>query len=175
MLLIALTGCSNKADSDIEPPGPVDSASLPDSEVRGATIYLYTRGVMDSEIRAGEIIQYEDKDSTMGYHLDMDFFDSVGSLTSTLVADSGVIHEQAGYFEVYGHVVVNTGDSSRLDTDYLIWNPRTNKIETDAYVTVTRPGQVFTGWGFEADRGLSRFKILSQSSGTVTDTRNLTE
>ena len=60
-------------------------------------------------------------------------------------------------------------DSTRLDTDYLQWNPDIKKIQTDAFVKVYRRGDVATGWGLEANQTLTRIKILNQVSGTMKD------
>jgi LPS export ABC transporter protein LptC len=166
-------GCSRDDQVASKNPGPVDSAGRPDTEIRGATIHLYSRDILNTEVHAQRIVRFEDIDSTMGYTLDIDFYDSLGSITSNLVGDSGVIREISGAFNVFGHVIVNTADSIRLDTDFLKWNPTTNLITTDAFVKVSRPGDTVTGWGLEAPRDLSRIRILNQVSGTVQDVESL--
>lgn len=173
LVAAALIGCSDESTSVTKQPGPLDSAGQPDTEIRGATIHLYHRGELNTKVNARRIVRFEDIDSTVGYTLDMDFYDSLGSITSNLVSDSGVIREVSGAFDVYGHVVVNTSDSVRLDTDYLTWNPSINRITTDAFVKVSRPGDTVTGWGLEAPRDLSRIKILHQVSGSLHDVEGL--
>lgn len=174
LVLVALAaGCSQHDASKDSPPPPIDSAHLPDSEVRGATIYLYHRGELTTEIRADRILKFESIDSTMGYQLDIDFLDSAGRVTSNLVSDSGVIRETSNHLQAYGHVVVNTSDSLKLETDFLTWNPEINKIQTDAFVKFTRDGSVFTGWGMEANRDLSRLRILNQISSNEMDLEKL--
>jgi LPS export ABC transporter protein LptC len=163
----AVMGCSNQRSTEQSPDSSLDSVRRPDSDIRGATVYMYTRGTLTTEIRAERIVKFESIDSTMGYVLDVDFLDSLGKVTSSLVGDSGVIRETSEHMEVYGHVVVTTHDSRRLDTDYLVWDPKINKIHTDAFVRVILPGDTVTGWGLEAPRDLSRFKILNQVSGSV--------
>ncbi|MCX6836090.1 MAG: LPS export ABC transporter periplasmic protein LptC [candidate division Zixibacteria bacterium] len=161
-------GCGQKTVSEGDRTA-VDSVLRPDSEVHGATVYLYDGGRMTTEIRADMIRRFEAKDSTMGYKLDIDFLDSLGKISSNLVSDSGVIREKTGRLDVFSKVVVVTQDSARLDTEYLRWNPERDKIESDAYVKFTRGDNVVTGWGMEADSDLGRLKILSQVSGTVTE------
>ena len=173
LALLMVVGCSREDQSTSKNPGPLDSAGQPDTEIRGATIHLYNRSVLNTEVRAKRIVRYEDIDSTMGYTVDIDFYDSLGSVTSNLVSDSGVIREISGAFNAFGHVVVNTSDSIRLDTDYLSWNPGTNLITTDAFVKVSRPGDTVMGWGLEAPRDLSRIKILHQVTGSVEDIEDL--
>jgi LPS export ABC transporter protein LptC len=166
-IVIMAVGCSTKekvsSDSDSH------SEVLPDSELRGATIYLYEKDKVTTEVKAEKLLKFEAKDSTMGYVLDINFFDSTGRVSTHLVGDSGVIRETTNQLNVYGNVVVVTKDSSKLETDYLYWNTVTDKIETDAFVRITKKNDVITGWGMEADPDLSRIKILNRVSGTVHD------
>jgi len=110
----------------------------------------------------------------MGYVVDADFFDSLGQKISTLVGDSSLTRENSGHLWVYGNVVVVVlENNTRLETDYLHWNPDIKKIQTDAYVKITKNGDVVTGWGMEADQKLTRIKILKQVSGSFHDTTGL--
>ena len=170
-----LIACSDQTISDAADSDSADSVLKPDSEVFGATIYLYDRDRVTSGIRAERIVRFEAIDSTMGYVLDCDFFDSLGHKTSNLVGDSGVIRENINQLEVYGHVVVVTEDSARLETDYLRWNPKREKIETDSYVEFTRHDDIMTGWGMEADPDLGRLRIKSQVSGSVSKDEVISE
>jgi len=166
-LTVLAVGCSQKTVSEADR-ASADSTLRPDYETHGATNYLYDADQVTAEIRADVIRRFEAIDSTMGYVLDIDFFDTLGQVKSNLVADSGVIREKNDQLEVFGKVVVITRDSARLDTDFLRWNPERRKIESEAYVKFTRGGDVMTGWGMEADPDLGRLRILSQVSGSVT-------
>jgi len=171
LIVLALAvgwGCSQKTVSETDQ-ATSDSTLVPDSEVLGATIYLYDRNEVTTEIRADLIRRFEAIDSTMGYVLDIDFFDSLGQVSSNLIGDSGVIRETSNKLEVYGEVVVITSDGVKLETDYLRWNPDIGKIETEAYVKFTRDDDIMTGWGMEADPDLGRMKILSQVSGSISE------
>jgi len=167
MLAFAMAGCNTRQGASTNQDAAGDSVSRPDSDIRGALVHLYTRGSMTTEIHADRIVKFEQIDSTMGYTLDIDFYDSTGIVASVLVSDSGVIRERGGALEVFGHVVVQTSDSISLHTDYLVWDPKVGKFHTDAFVKVITPGDTVTGWGLEAPRDLSRFKILNQVSGSI--------
>lgn len=169
LLSVLIFGCSQKTLSEADQAVSPDSLQLPDSEVTIATIYLYDREKVTSEIRAELIRRYESIDSTMAYVLDVDFLDSLGQISSNVIGDSGVIKEQSGKLRIYGNVVVVTQDSSRLETDYLTWDPNSGKIESDAFVKFTRGDNIMTGWGMEADPDLGRLKILRDVSGSVTE------
>jgi len=171
ILVALLSGCSDRETSKSEESILMDSARRPDSEVGGARIYLYDRGQVTTEIFSEKIYKFEAIDSTMAYNLTIRFFDSAGQVASTVVGDSGIIRENQGHLHIYGNVIVVSEDSSRLETDYLHWNPGTRKIQTDAFVRITDiDGNVITGWGMETDRNLKRIKILKHISGTVRET-----
>lgn len=166
---VVLAGCSSKEKVSSDSDSTDRSGLVPDSELRGATIYLYEKEKVTTEVHAERLLKFEIKDSTMAYMLDIDFFDSTGQITTELIADSGVIRETTNQLHLYGNVVVVTADRSRLETEYLYWDTNTDKIQTDAFVRITKKDDVITGWGMEADPGLTRIKILNRVSGTVHD------
>jgi len=146
LLTLALAGCSRNDKSSDTDPTAIDSAAYPDSEVSGAKIYLYNRGGVTTEIVADKIVQFESKDSTMAYNLDIDAFDTLGAVTSQVFGDSGIIRENEGRFTIFGNVVVITEDGMRLETDYLYWDSKHDRIFTDAFVQITTEGEVLRGW-----------------------------
>ena len=175
ILVAIIAGCSSRERTETDTARTSDTASRPDSEVRGATIYLYEAERVTAEIHATRILKYQAKDSTMAYTVNVDAFDSLGALSTTLVGDSGLVREESGIMDVFGNVVVSTPDKATLQTDYLYWDSRTEKIHTDAFVRITRGQDTMTGWGLEADEKLTRLKILNRVSGKLTETKDLLE
>ena len=174
-VLALLCGCSDDKVNSAGQSGVADSLSQPDSELTGARITLSDRGRVTAEILCRRIRSFEARDSTMAYVVDVTSFDSTGNATGHVVADSGVIHETSGEFNLYGHVVLITESEAKLETDYLYWNSRTDQMETDAYVKITRGDDVITGWGLQADQGLDRVRILNTDKGTLTNTKEMSE
>jgi len=164
--LVILAGCNADNTSKSNQISLMDTTARPDSEVRNARIYLYDEGRVTTEIFSTEIHKFDELDSTMGYQLEIDFFDTTGAVMSEVVGDSGIIREQTGYLSIFGNVVVVTEDNTKLETDYLYWNTTTDKIYTDAFVRITSEDGVLTGWGLEADQRLSSYQILSKVSGS---------
>lgn len=172
--LILVSGCSFDRDrSGAQSSGP--DTLRPDSDMLGATIFMYDRQYVTAEIRAEQIRKFESVDSTMGYMLDINMFDTTGKLVSSLVSDSGLIREATEDLHAYGHVVVITEDSSKLETDSLYFDPKTNLIHTDEFVKITRGADTLTGWGLEADRQLRGLKILRGVSGSLDQTPDESE
>ncbi|MCK4632109.1 MAG: LPS export ABC transporter periplasmic protein LptC [candidate division Zixibacteria bacterium] len=175
VLLIAalLPGCVQDKTPPSEPTQSSDSAMLPDTDLLGATIYLYDRGEITAEIQAEKIIKFEKQDSTVAFDLFIDILDSLGQTSTTIVGDSGIIRESRKLLSIYGNVVVINVDSLKLETDFLYWNSRKGKIQTDAFVKITQGEDIMTGWGLEADENLFPFRILKNVSGTITDPERL--
>lgn len=179
ILVLILTGlaggCSRDETNTGDQAGNIDSATIPDSEVSGAKIYLYDGSRITTEITADKIIQFDSKDSTIAYNLDIDIFDSLGQISSQVTGDSGVIHESTGQFVIFGNVVVITADSSRLETDVLHWDSKADRIHTDAFVRIINTDGEISGWGMESDQRLSWYKILHKVSGEMSNPEKLKE
>ncbi|MDZ4723818.1 MAG: LPS export ABC transporter periplasmic protein LptC [candidate division Zixibacteria bacterium] len=175
MAVLFQTGCERKPPDGGSDTILMDSLGRPDSKVTVAKIHLYDKGTKTTEIRADQIRKFEKLDSTMAYSVDIDFFDSLGHVQTTLVGDSGVIRESTNRFHIFGNVVVSVGDTTKLETEHLIWNPETKQIETDAFVKITRRQDVITGIGMHADRELTHIKILDQVSGTIEDINQMSD
>jgi|GEM_PF-1219508 len=120
VLLFMLSSCTDQRSPQDRPPTAADSASKPDTELRGAIIYHYEHGLVTTEIRADSIKEFGASDSTMAYNLDVDFFDSAGQITSNLVGDSGISRETKGQITVFSNVVLLTYDSARHASSKLI-------------------------------------------------------
>ena len=172
-LLIALTllacllvGCSSNQGVPSNQADAQDSVLMPDAEGSGLRIYLYDRGRVTAEIASETMVRFEAIDSTLARVVDIDAFDSTGQRTGKLVGDSAVIRENSGRMDVFGNVVFTSADSTRLETEYLLWNPETGEIETDAFVRITRDKDWATGWIFRADQDLNRWRILKDFQGT---------
>jgi LPS export ABC transporter protein LptC len=172
--LSLLIGCSESSkQAGSQPASVTDSAMLPDADMTGVTIYLYSGGIKTTKVKADHIIKFDAQDSTVAYQLDIDIYDSLGAVSTNIVGDSGIIRESRNHLSIFGHVVVFTSDSVKLETERLFWNPRISKIETDAFVKITQNEDIMTGYGLEADQALHSFKILNQPSGTIQDAAKL--
>ena len=160
-----LMGCSNESPSKGDA-SAADSISRPDSECFSCKTYLLDGSQVTTEIYADKIIQFKTNDSTMAYNLNIISFDSIGQENSRVTGDSGIINEQAGLFVIFGHVVAIAEDSTQLETEVLHWNPKTDRIYTDAFVRFTTPdGTISRGWGFETNQRIKKYKILHRVSG----------
>lgn len=153
----------------IEEPKPPQASpqETPDQILENSTIVLTVGGIKSTVIKANYLIKYEKKDVTLAKVIQADFFDKEGKHTSLLTADSGFIHEQRQDMEVLGNVVVVTDDGLRLETTSLRWDPKINKIVTDAFVKITKKNDIITGYGLETDSELKNIKVKKNVKGKL--------
>jgi LPS export ABC transporter protein LptC len=163
LLLLGLT-CSRDESSA---PAPAEEA--PDQIIENSTITFSEKGVRTAAIFAEYVAVYERRDLKKATKLHIDFYDKDGKHTSVLEADSGVIEERKQKIEALGNVVVTTEQGIRLRTQSLRWDPKTSKIVTDDFVTITKGKDVITGYGLEADEELKDLVIKKRVSGEIKD------
>lgn len=93
-----------------------------------------------------------------------------------LRSDKGWVSAKGEQLKLTGNV---SGDSPKVPavppttfrTDHLDVFPKENRASTDAKVTMTRPGMMQSGVGFELDSKTKTYRFLSQSKGSYTPTR----
>lgn len=87
------------------------------------------------------------------------FFDQDEKVSATLKSGYAVRYEQSGLMEVkFGVEVVNL-KGEKLKTEKLIWNERTQRIYTDAEVTVTTGKEMIKGRGLESNQDFSKYEL----------------
>lgn len=167
---IVLASCGSQ-ETTVKPP----AQTFPSSEATNATTVFLTGAVVTTKIKSGRIVSYSDRDSAWAHDLLVDFFDEAGKHTSALRADSALIRERQRGLEVFGNVHITTDKGTKLKSDHLAWNDSSRVIHTESYVVITRDKDVMKGYGFESDPELTRIKLRRQVTGTMTDTKTLTD
>ena len=162
-LSVLVLSCSIE---ETQPP-QVTPQDIPDQILENSTIILSVGGIKSTVIKANYLIKYEKKDVTLARVIQADFFDKEGKHTSVLRADSGFIHEQRQDMEVMGNVLVVTDDGLKLETTSLRWDPKINKIITDAFVKITKKNDIITGYGLETDSELKNIKVKKNVKGKL--------
>ncbi len=100
----------------------------------------------------------------MVYGLKLWFFEG-DRVSSTIVADSGLMDKSTRNMRAMGNVLVVTYDSIRLKTDVLIWDEGKERIYTDDTVEIVQGDRVLRGIGFESDPSLQHIVIRRQVYG----------
>jgi LPS export ABC transporter protein LptC len=91
----------------------------------------------------------------------MEFLTPNRQVRSTLTAKFAIRQQDRGLVIARDSVVLTTIEQEKLETEELIWDEKTERIHTDKFVKVTRPGEVLYGFGLEANQDFSFWKITA--------------
>ena len=164
MLLAAqVTGCHGDAPST--PSG--EEVRIPDQEARDFTLTESSEGKKSWTLWSSYAAMYNDRNLVDARTVRIDFFDREGKKNSTLTADQGLVFQRTNDLEARGKVRVTTESGVTLETDSLRWQNARGKIVSDAFVRVTRHGDVVTGYGFESDATLEHFHLAREVRAEV--------
>ncbi len=134
------------------------SDSIPRFEqmLTGATILSTVEGKPSWKLIADTVYDFGGEYKV--YNLTVIIYDRSG-LYSRIVADSGSMDKNSGNMQAFGNVIVETYDSVRLETNYLIWDDRRDRIYTPDTVVIMSGDRILRGIGFESDPSLRRIRI----------------
>ncbi len=82
------------------------------------------------------------------------------TVRSTLTAKFAERRQDKGLVVARDSVVLTTVERETLETEELIWDEVAQKVRTDKFVKVTKPGEVIYGFGLEANQDFSYWKII---------------
>ncbi|MEI6639904.1 MAG: LPS export ABC transporter periplasmic protein LptC [Chlorobium sp.] len=130
-----------------------------------ARVDLTTSGIRHGVVQAAHEAEYRTKNGSE-YHLDggvkLTLFDDNGRATTTITAESAVIHDNQD-IEATGSVVVTSTEGTILSTEYVRRSAKDTMIRSDRAVTITMPEEIIRGKGFESDQALKRYRIFRGS------------
>lgn len=91
----------------------------------------------------------------------VEFFNANKNVTSRMTAKYGLRLEKDKQVIVRDDVVWESVNKEILETSELIWDEKTEKVFTNKFVVIRRPGEIITGYGFESNQDFSYSKIKS--------------
>jgi len=124
-------------------------------------------------IKADEAQIYHKENYTKFYSVKARYFDKEQEI-SNLTSKEGMIDNSTNDVEVVGNVVLKTKDGAVLETEKLNWVNKTNKLSTEAFVKITRGGNVMTGIGLQSDMMLENVTIKKVNT-KITDVEEFKE
>jgi LPS export ABC transporter protein LptC len=164
MLLAGLVAGCHK-DTPSTPSG--EEVRIPDQEARDFTLTESSEGKKSWTLWSSYAAMYNDRNLVDARTVRIEFFDREGKKNSTLTADQGLVFQRTNDLEARGKVRVTTESGVTLETDSLRWQNARGKIVSDAFVRVTRNGDVVTGYGFESDATLEHFHLAREVRAEV--------
>jgi len=159
-----LVGACGEDDRVVPRPS---SSELPSEEVRNFTLAESDQGQPEWTMHADYAASYSQRGVIEAHNVAVDFYDEHGQKYSHLVAKQGIVHRPMNDMEAKGQVVVTTTDGVRIETDRLRFLNRERRIDSDAFVRLTRHGDVVTGVGFTSDPSLEHFTLKHEVRAQV--------
>jgi len=150
---------------------PRTSPEVPTQEIEDFSFTETRLGLARWMLHAKSLSDYRSKEQVLVGGVHVDFFvpeaDSLAK-TSTLRADSGEFRRSTQDMRVWGHVVIDNREGTRLFTGWLRWTQRTELISTQDTVLVRRGDHTMRGVGLESDPELRDVRILGDVTGSLT-------
>ena len=88
------------------------------------------------------------------------------STAATATSGRALYHEQKGEFELFDQVQILSQKDRQLQSDYLKWIEKEDKILSPEFVIITTPTDSIAGYGFSGTIDLSEYTI-TQPRGRV--------
>lgn len=158
MLLCAafFTACESKKDKI----GAVYNGPM---EIVNDLIVKYSeQGNMKVFVKTPKSLTYQNETRVFPDSVNISFFDSLGTVVTTLRSDSGRYDRNADVYIVKGNVrVVKSETKEILTTSELSWSPGTRKVFTDKALSVknTITSEITNAIGMDAEQDFSRIKF----------------
>lgn len=120
------------------------------------------QGKMKVYVKTPKSLTYQNETRVFPDSVNISFFDSLGTVVTTLRSDSGRYDRNADVYIVKGHVrVVKLETHQILTTTELSWSPGTRKVFTDKALSITNTQtmEVSNAIGMDAEQDFSRIKL----------------
>lgn len=163
--ILFFTGCKQKKDTL-----PVVEAMIdvPYQEFSNSTLYFYNGNYMQWKLQSKQMRKpVTDTGSITVTPVKLTLFDSLGVVSTFVLADSGIIKNSMDSYNIWGDVYIRTRDSMIIRSQRLIWKKDRRRVESNTYVQIeTKKGDMLRGKGLDATEDFSYFKFLSDVKGT---------
>ena len=168
IICLLLISCAGKKESL---PVSSDGIEISYQEFGEATLYFYNKDNVQWKLEAQTMRKpILDTGSIMVVPVRLTLYDSLGSVSTRVLSDSGTISGSMGSYIVWGDVFIRTSDSLVIRTEKLWWYKDRQKVESDTFVQIeTVKGDILRGKGLDATEDFSRFSFKSNVSGKFPD------
>lgn len=163
LFLSVVGGCTKKEAI----PQTSDTLIVPCQEVGASTLYGYDGPhliwILDSDYSFKTL---EDTSSMLVVPVRMSIFDSLGTKTTRILADSGRTKKDMVHFFLWGNVHIKNWDGQIINTESLWWDKSTRKVGSDDFVRIRTPGgDILRGKGLDATETFSTWTLRERVSG----------
>lgn len=168
VIILIVSGCAPKKDTLPVSNGSID---IPVQQFSNATLYFYNKQHIQWKLDA-ELMRkpLTDTGSIMVVPVRLVLYDTLKTIRTRVLADSGLISTNMESYLVWGNVFIRTKDSMVVRTEKLKWFKNRRKVESDTYVQIeTKKGDVLRGKGLDATEDFSHFSFKDDVTGVFPD------
>ena len=165
---VQFAGCNRKKE---ELPIADSNRGIPVQEFSGTTLHFFNKGHIQWKLDTDYMCKpVSDTASITVVPVRLTLFDSVGTMRTRVLADSGIIGNNMESYTIWGNVYIRTRDSMVVRTEQLRGSKKRNRVESDTFVQIeTKKGDVLRGKGLDATEDFSKFSFKSDVTGKFPD------
>ncbi len=161
--LLAMTGCKTKKGEVIP-----EDYNGPIMEASNVTTYYSDSARIKLKLVTPLQLEYDNGDREFPKGLYLEFYDTDGSISSTLEADYCYYTNKNALYKATGNVIVKgMKHHDQLNTEELYWNQKKEIVFTDKFVRIEKDGEIHMGDGLKAKQDFSEYSI-THSRGNIT-------
>ncbi len=163
LLIIFILSCS----SGLESKQKFEEYSGPKMEADTVQIIYSDSAVVRVIVKATKQYEFENGDREFPNDIFIEFYETDGTMSSTLEANSAYYTKETDIYKAEGDVeVIGYIDPKKMNSEELLWEPQKEEIYTDKFVRIQSEDQISTGTGLVAKQDFSSYRILNPS-GTI--------
>jgi LPS export ABC transporter protein LptC len=133
----------------------------------GMVSFVTASGVREGRVEADTAYVYEESSTAMLRQMSIVFYDELGNENATVTGAFGDWNRETNRMVARGDVVLFIhGDSSRIESAELFYDPGLEKIWSDSLTTrIMKDGSVSSGTAFESDMAFENITIANMRGG----------
>ena len=161
-LVFVLMGCSSNSLEEIDNISEKGKV-LPMTSSENLVLNFSDSGIVKVIIKTPLIERYvggEGKSyDLMSKGLIIEFLDSLGAIESTVKSNYAIYYPKKELLELTNDVQVSNALGDKLNSEHLVWNSKTKRVNSDDFVKFTTQDEIIYGDGFEANQDLTDYTM----------------
>ena len=162
--IFLFAACFTTCENDINEVNRLFSSEETQVETALGVEMLYSdSAILNLRIITPKLVRHiADKDPWQEFPdgLEIEFFDKKGAeVTGRMTAKYAERYDHQSKFIVRDSVVWYGEKGEKLETEELIWEEENDKVHTNKFVIVRRPGEIIYGHGFESNKDFTKWRI----------------
>lgn len=166
LFLFLCWGCDNEVNLLNE----VQRNKGNEESVQNVTLHYSDSGQLKVLLKAPVINRKKENGSNIQEFTDgiyCEFYDDSSHLKARLTARYAIRDEDKRIMTARDHVVLVSADSTKLETEELIWDENRRIIYSNKFFKWTRGREIGTGFYFEADQSFEKIKMRNMEADNI--------